>query len=183
MLTEDDRLRLLQLARIALEARVRGDAVPLRPDDESLRRRCGAFVSIHRRSGLLRGCLGRLECDMALADVVVHLAAVVADSDPRFDRVHPAELDDLTIEISVLTPEREIASVDEIEIGRHGLIVEQGTRRGLLLPQVPVEHGWDLPRFLEHTCLKAGLPGNAWRGGARLYVFEAEVFAESIRRA
>ena len=89
------------------------------------------------------------------------------------------EVDEVDIEISVLTPEREIASVDEIEIGRHGLIVQQGHRRGLLLPQVATEYGWDVDTFVGHTCLKAGLPTDAWRSGARLFVFEALVFGET----
>ena len=102
----------------------------------------------------------------------------MSDSDPRFEPVGPEELDEIDVEISVLTPEREIESVDDIEVGRHGLIVEQGYRRGLLLPQVAVEHRWDRTTFLEHTCLKAGLPRDAWQHGARLLVFEAEVFGD-----
>jgi uncharacterized protein (TIGR00296 family) len=82
----------------------------------------------------------------------------------------------------VLTPEREITSIDEIRVGRHGLIIERGFCRGLLLPQVPVEQGWDVTTFLEHTCLKAGLPRDAWSRGARLKVFEAEVFGEAQPR-
>ena len=137
----------------------------------------GAFVSIHR-AGELRGCLGRIESDWPLSQVITHLAAVVADSDPRFDPVEPHELGELDIEISVLLPEREVYSIEDIEVGRHGLIVEHGSRRGLLLPQVPTEHGWDRRTFVEHTCLKAGLPPHAWHDGARLFVFEADVFAE-----
>src|SRR4051794_37276283 len=120
MLTTDDQQRLLQLARLALEARVRRDAPPLRPGEDSFTVRCGAFVSIHRGAAL-RGCLGRLDCDMTLAEVIVPLATVVADSDPRFEPVQPSELDQLAIEISVLTPERGIDSIADIHIGRHGL--------------------------------------------------------------
>ncbi len=178
MLSEDERLELLRLARLALESRVRGERAPTADASGTLAILSGAFVSIHRGEAL-RGCLGRLTCDMPLAHVVQHLAAVVADSDPRFHPVQPLELEELDIEISVLTPEREVASIAEIEVGRHGLIVEQGYRRGLLLPQVAVEHGWGVERFVEHTCLKAGLPRDAWRRGARLLVFEAEVFGES----
>ena len=87
-------------------------------------------------------------------------------------------LEDIALEVSVLTPEREIRSIDEIELGRHGLIVEQRSRKGLLLPQVPTEHGWDRETFVSQTCLKAGLPADAWRHGARLLVFEAQVFGE-----
>ncbi len=177
MITPLDQQRLLALARRALEAHVGGESPPPPETGGALDLPRGAFVSLHRR-GELRGCLGRLETDWALSEVVLHLAAVVADSDPRFVPVTPAELSDVTIEISVLTSEREIASPDEIELGRHGLIVERGAQRGLLLPQVPVEHGWDLATFVEHTCLKAGLPAAAWRHGARLLVFDAQVFGE-----
>jgi AmmeMemoRadiSam system protein A len=175
-ITDDERKRLLALARQALVARVNRQPLPQPPHGGSFDLVRGAFVSIHRH-GALRGCLGRLE-PQRLSETVVHLAAVVADSDPRFEPVGPAELDEIDVEISVLTPELEIASVDEIDVGRHGLIVEQGYRRGLLLPQVPLEHEWDRITFLEHTCLKAGLPRDAWQHGARLLVFEAEVFGD-----
>jgi AmmeMemoRadiSam system protein A len=177
LLGVEDQQRLLDLARRCLEARVRRQPQPPVEHDGALDARRGAFVSIHNDEDL-RGCLGRLEADRAVADVVAHLATVVADSDPRFAPVGPDELASLVIEISVLTPESEIADVAEIEIGRHGLIVEQGSRRGLLLPQVATEHGWDCETFLTHTCIKAGLPPDAWRRGARLFRFEAQVFQE-----
>lgn len=119
---------------------------------------------------------------MPLPSLVFHLAQEVADSDPRFDPVTPGELRDISVEISVLTPEHEIASPDEIEIGRHGLIIERGSRRGLLLPQVPAERGWDRETFLAQSCLKAGLPADAWLHGARIFIFEAEVFGEEESR-
>src|SRR5512132_1740416 len=159
----EERARLLALARRALAARVNRQPRPDPPAGGVFELARGAFVSIHRH-GVLRGCLGRLE-PQRLAETIVHLAAVVSDSDPRFEPVAEAELDEIDLEISVLTPEREIESVDDIEIGRHGLIVEHGYRRGLLLPQVPVEHRWDRVTFLEHTCLKAGLPRDAWQHG------------------
>ena len=176
----DDRARLLALARQALEARVRRLPPPSCPYGGVFDLPRGAFVTIQHR-GELRGCLGRLE-PQRLADTILHLAAVVSDSDLRFDPVQSHELSDVDLEISILTPEWEIASIDEIEIGRHGLIVEQGYRRGLLLPQVPVEHDWRVMTFLEHTCLKAGLPRDAWQRGACLKVFEAEVFGEQEAR-
>ena len=137
-------------------------------------------MSIHLR-GTLRGCLGRLTLEAPLGQTIVHLAGVVADSDPRFSAVLPRELPDLQIEISVLTPAYEVRSVEEIEVGRHGLIVEHGHCRGLLLPQVAVEHGWPCETFLEHTCIKAGLARDAWKKGARILVFEAQVFGEDQR--
>jgi AmmeMemoRadiSam system protein A len=170
-----DRDRLLALARRALEARVQRGGEP--DADFVVDVTCGAFVSIFRH-GELRGCLGRLNSPLPLARLVVQLAQAVADSDPRFTRVMPQELPAIRFEISVLTPEREVESIDDIEIGRHGLIVEQGTSRGLLLPQVATEMEWDRDTFLNHTCMKAGLPADAWRRGARVFVFEAEVFGE-----
>ena len=177
MLTAEDRQRLLGLARRCLEARVRREPAPAVERGGGLDLPMGAFVTIHI-AGDLRGCLGRLETDRPIADNVAHLAAVVSDSDPRFHPLGAFELQDTDIEISALTPEEDVRDPSEIEVGRHGLIIEQGHRRGVLLPQVATEHGWDRETFLEQTCLKAGLPGDAWRRGARILRFEAEVFGE-----
>ena len=177
MIDRNDQRRLLEIARRALEARVRREPTPAVELSGTFALRRGAFVSIHCR-GDLRGCLGRLTLDGPLGQTIIHLAGVVADSDPRFDPVSAGELGDLDIEISVLTLEREITSIDEIEVGRHGLIVEAGDRRGLLLPQVATEQAWDRETFLEHTCVKAGLPRDAWQKGARILIFEAQVFGE-----
>ena len=130
-------------------------------------------------TGISRGCLGHIETEATLADTIVQLAAAVSDSDPRFDAVSTLELDGIDLEISVLTPAHQIHSIADIDVGRHGLIVEQGPRRGLLLPQVASEQGWDALTFASHTCLKARLPADAWRDGARMLVFEAQVFGES----
>lgn len=139
---------------------------------------CGAFVTIHHR-GHLRGCLGRVGTSAPLGDTIAHLAAAVSDSDPRFLPVSTGELEEIDIEISILTPEREIRAIAEIAIGHHGLIIEQGAHRGLLLPQVATEHGWDAQTFASHACLKAALPADAWRRGARMLVFEAQVFGRT----
>jgi AmmeMemoRadiSam system protein A len=173
----EDQQRLLTLARLAFEARVRRTAPPMVAQDGALGRPCGAFVTIHCR-GELRGCLGHTETHAPLAETIVHLAGAVADSDPRFEPVSLTELEDIDIEISVLTPEREVRSIAEIVLGRHGLIVEQGHRRGLLLPQVATEHGWDRETFVSYTCRKATLAPDAWRRGARIFVFQAQVFGE-----
>ena len=179
MLTLDDQLSVLSVARQALEARVARFGAPDVECVGPFALRCGAFVSIHRGDDL-RGCLGRLTADWRLGRTIVHLGGAVADRDPRFPPVMPSELPLLQIEISLLTPERPIASVDDIEVGRHGLIVEHGYARGLLLPQVATEHAWDRETFLEHTCMKAGLPRDAWTNGARIHVFEAHVFSEVV---
>jgi AmmeMemoRadiSam system protein A len=177
MLSEADRVRLLQLARCCLEARVRREPPPPPARGGGLDIAMGAFVTIHT-GGDLRGCLGRLESDRPVAETVAHLAALVSDSDPRFLPLQVVELPHTEIEISTLTPEEHVRDVSEIETGRHGLIVEVGLCRGLLLPQVATEHGWDRDTFLAHTCLKAGLPADAWRRGAKIFKFEAEVFGE-----
>ena len=178
MINEVEQKQLLALARHALEARVAGLRVSEVACTGPLALRCGAFVSIHSGEDL-RGCLGRLTVDAPLGATILHLGGAVADSDPRFPPVTAEEVAFLHIEISLLTPERPVASIDEIEVGRHGLIVEHGRARGLLLPQVAAEHAWDRETFLEHTCIKAGLPRTAWRAGARILVFEAVVFSEA----
>ena len=177
MIGTQDQRRLLDLARQALEARVRQLLPPSVGQGGAFDWARGAFVTIHYR-GELRGCLGRLELDMSLGETIAHLAAVVSDSDPRFAPVSTSELSGIDVEISVLTPEWEISSMENIEIGRHGVIIEEGPRRGLLLPQVATDHGWDRVMFLSHACLKASLPADAWRRGARILIFEAQVFGE-----
>ena len=173
--------RLVSLARRALEAHVRGEPRPPRPPGSVRAASTGAFVSIHTAGGDLRGCLGRLQPSGPLVDTVVELAAAVADSDPRFVPVRPHELASLHVEVSVLGPEREVGGPAHVEVGRHGVIVEYGAARGLLLPQVAIEYRWDSRTFVEQACVKAGLPRHAWQQGARIYVFEAEVFSESSR--
>lgn len=176
MIDDLTKRRLLDVARAAARAQVLGHPLPVAPVDLVLAG-AGVFVSLHH--GLrLRGCLGSLGDREPLAEAVARLAAAVCHQDPRFAPVHPDELPALAVEISVLSPRRLITDIAEIEVGRHGLIVEQGWRTGLLLPQVATEHGWDRERFLAHTCLKANLPRDAWRKGASVYRFEAEAFAD-----
>ena len=182
MINEADEKPLLSIARQALEARVAGDRPPDVVCVGPLALRCGAFVSIHH-GDQLRGCLGRLSPGSPLGATLVYLGGALADSDPRFPPVSPDELPFLQVEISLLTAERAIASVDQLTIGRHGVIVEQGRSRGLLLPQVATEFGWDSETFLEQACVKAGLPREAWRTGARILVFEARIFAETAPAA
>jgi AmmeMemoRadiSam system protein A len=177
MFEHDDCRRLLAIARSALEARVRREIDRTPEISGTLGTPRGAFVSIHHGDDL-RGCLGRLEADWAVGRVVAHLGRAVADSDLRFPPVTVAEIPALTVEISILGPEREMRSPDDIEIGRHGLIVENGLRRGTLLPQVAAERQWDVATFLEQTCLKAGLSADAWTCGASVLLFDAQVFSE-----
>lgn len=137
----------------------------------------GAFVTL-RLEGRLRGCVGHIEASDPLAETVRRVAALAATADPRFDAVTAAELPRVTVEVSVLGPLYEPDDPASLKIGRHGVVVDDGPCRGLLLPQVAVERGWDARRFLREACRKAGLSGNAWRRTARVRVFDAEVIAE-----
>lgn len=178
MLTDARREALLRTARAAVEATVRGEDVVLPPAD-GLEDASGVFVTIKRR-GELRGCLGVLELRGSLEREVARCARDSAREDPRFPPVRPDELPETSIDVSVLGPLEQIDPSDEaaLVIGRHGLVIEQGSRRGLLLPQVAPEWGWTRDEFLRHTCRKAGLPEDAWRNGAQVFRFEADVFAE-----
>lgn len=138
----------------------------------------GAFVTL-KRGGRLRGCIGTLECRRALDQEVARVAVSAAREDPRFEPLEPSELEGLEVEVSVLGPLEPIDPLDEcaFEIGPHGLVVEQGSRRGVLLPQVATEWRWDREMFLSQTCVKAGLPPDAWRKGAKVFRFAAEVLS------
>lgn len=139
----------------------------------------GAFVTI-REGGELRGCIGYIESPLPLWRVVQEVADKAAFEDPRFSPLEPDEFGRMTIEISVLTAPQRMRTPDEIVIGEHGLIIEHGGRRGLLLPQVATEYGWDREEFLQHVCRKAGLAPGAWRdAGATLYLFRADIIGEA----
>jgi len=181
-LTEPEQQILLKLARGALQESVRRHALPETEElPAALREPCGAFVSLHKGERL-RGCIGYVEPLKPLFVTVRECAMAAALRDPRFEPVTAKELPSLRLEISVLSPLADVAP-DEIEVGRHGLLVSRGALRGLLLPQVAVEWKWDRERFLEETCLKAGLPPDAWRHGARLQAFTAQVFEEQPQHA
>jgi len=182
MIPEIERRLLLRLAREAIVAHVTGVPAPPTPQgyEPLLDRPAAAFVTLHDR-GALRGCIGHLEPNEALGRVIARCAVAACSSDPRFPPVAASELPAIDIELSLLGQLEPIAGPDDIEIGRHGLVAELGSRRGLLLPQVATEWAWDRETFLAHTCHKAGLPRDAWKHGARLWRFEAEVFGELIR--
>ncbi len=177
----DDRQKklLLEIARAAIVAAVEGKPRPEIPaEDQDLRRPGGAFVTLHRGSRL-RGCIGQVPGQDPLIEVVAHCAALAALEDPRFQPVAPDEVSTIEVEISVLSTPQDILPQD-IVAGTHGLIVSQGYDRGLLLPQVATHFGWSSLRFLEETCVKAGLPPHAWRDpNSRIQAFTAEVFSEA----
>jgi hypothetical protein len=176
-LSADDRAAVLTLARDVVAAAAAGQRLPEPAAEGALALRAGAFVSLHR-GGDLRGCIGHIGDDLTLVQVICRCAAAAAVEDPRFPPVTPAEVPGLHIEISVLAGIERVTDVELIEVGRHGLIVEQQRHKGLLLPQVASEHHWDRPTFLAQTCRKAGLPPDAWQRGASISRFEAEVFGE-----
>ena len=183
-MSEADRRLLLQLARDAIEAHVgqsrqRAIESAIRsPQSPILARPSGAFVTIHKR-GDLRGCIGHIEPTEPIGHVVPRCAVAACSSDPRFPPITSAELGEIRIEISLLGPLESIAGPRDVAIGRHGLVVERGWQRGLLLPQVATQWRWDADAFLAHTCQKAGLPRDAWRHGVTIWRFEAEVFGEA----
>ena len=178
MTTASDRDRLLALAHTALDAYVRGEKTPA-PDPDLVVAGSGAFVSVHAEHRL-RGCLGTLDAAANLTPAIVRLAQDVAHLDYRFPPIVADELPGLSIELSIMTTPELVKDPASIVIGRDGLIVEQGRQRGLLLPQVATDHGWDRETFLAQTCVKAGLPSDAWRRGATVWRFSAEVFGEPV---
>jgi AmmeMemoRadiSam system protein A len=182
-LDDESRKHLLRVARSAI-ARAIGAAEPRIAEPSPVDRhliprdlRAGAFVTL-RMHGQLRGCIGYPDSELPLLEVVGRCAVSAAISDPRFPAVNVDEWRDIDLEISVLGPLEEVADLSQVVVGRHGLVVELGRRRGLLLPQVATEWNWTVTEFVSQTCLKAGLPRDAWRSGATLYRFEAQVFGE-----
>lgn len=177
-LSSEEQAALLRLARQSLEAHVcRKPLPPVQVEFPRLRQRRGAFVTL-KKHGELRGCIGHIWPVKPLYQTVIEMAEAAALYDYRFPPVKPEELEDLTIEISVLSPLRPISDLREIEVGKHGIYLTYGRFSGLLLPQVATEQGWDREEFLAHTCLKAGLPPDMWRRGAKIQVFTAQVFGE-----
>jgi len=179
-LSETARIELLGLARGTLEAHFRSEPPPRLPSDraETFGQSRALFVTL-RKAGALRGCIGTLSPDGDLSRTVPLFVIRAALEDPRFPALTAEELSECAIEISVLTPPRPVEDPEEIVVGRDGLILEFGGRRGLLLPQVAEEWGFDRPTFLTEVSRKAGLPPDAWRlPGAKLWSFQAEVFSE-----
>jgi AmmeMemoRadiSam system protein A len=179
-LTEEERATLLALARLSLARAVEGLPLPELPDmlppALAAPRRC--FVTL-RASRQLRGCIGFAEAKHALAEAVIELARAAALEDFRFRPVEPREVSGLSVEISVLGEPAPMSCEQDLEPGRHGVIVSRGPQRALLLPQVATEQGWDARTLLDHCCLKAGLVSGAWKDGrTEVQLFEAEVFGD-----
>jgi AmmeMemoRadiSam system protein A len=178
-LSTEEKEKLLAIARESITCHVKGEQVPVFDvKEENLLKCVGCFVTI-KSDGKLRGCLGQFTSGKPLHMLVREMAVAAATRDPRFYPMRNEDLANFELEISVLSPLERIDSVDEIEVGKHGLYIEKNFYRGVLLPQVAVEYGWDRNTFLSQTCLKAGLGKDDWKDEAEIYIFSAEVFAES----
>jgi uncharacterized protein len=180
-LSPADRSALVELARAAILHRLGLGPAPSPPASGALAEPRGAFVTL-RRGGALRGCIGRFEPDGSLARTVAQMAVAAAFEDPRFPPLRPEEASDLEVHVSALGPRRPLPDPTQVRVGEHGLAVKQGWHRGVLLPVVAVEQGWDAPTFLKHACLKAGLRPDAWLDPATtVEVFDAEEFGDAPR--
>ena len=176
-LNEDEKAQLHRFVKETIRRKLDGTPLSdLETDSKNLNQDRGAFVSLHK-SGRLRGCIGHIRGDRPLKDTIRDMAIAAAFEDPRFPSLSKEEFDQLEIEISVLTPFKKVDDVNKIEVGKHGLYITKGYAAGLLLPQVATEHNWDHMTFLEQTCVKAGLPTNAWKDkDADIYIFSADIF-------
>ena len=185
-LGREEKAKLLDIARESIALYLKAGFAPLYQVSETgLLQKCGAFVTL-KKHGQLRGCIGYTVPLFPLYQTVQRAALAAALQDPRFPPLSPDELDEIEVEISVLSPLEKLEDVRQIQVGKHGLVIVKGRASGLLLPQVAVEEGWDREEFLRAVCRKAGLPEDAWKEGAELYVFTAEVFDErsyAIREA
>lgn len=170
---------LLEIARQAIIQGVKTGQEYIEPREEkALNQRNGCFVTI-KQNDQLRGCIGNFQSELPLFKEVARMAQASAAKDPRFYPLKEEDLENFSLEISVLSPLAKIESIEEIEVGKHGVYIEKSFYRGVLLPQVATEHNWDRQTFLKQTCIKAGLPTDAWEAeDAEIYVFSAQVFCE-----
>lgn len=178
-LTDQEKNTLLDIAKNAIAAKINHREIPeWNIDSGNLKLKSGAFVTL-KKQGRLRGCIGYIKAYKPLWETVQEMAVAAAFHDPRFPSLSAEEIQQLTFEISVLSPLKRIADVNDIEVGRHGLYVIRGQRSGLLLPQVATEYKWDRKTFLEETCHKAGLPPDAWKDKeTEIYIFSADYFGD-----
>lgn len=177
-MNESDRQTALRLARNAIREFLETGNELKSPEEPPFDDFRGVFISL-KIQGELRGCIGYSEPQATLGRTIVRCAIHSATEDPRFLPLTLSELDLIRIEISLLTPLRKIDDPAEVEVGSHGIVIASGMRRGLLLPQVAIEHHWDRETFLRYSCQKAGLPDDAWKfPDTSIYVFSAEVFGE-----
>ncbi len=180
-LSDQEKKTLLTLVRDTITRWIENEKKPPLPEvTDNLKTETGAFVTLHK-NGDLRGCIGHMIGTAPLIQTIQDMAIAASTQDPRFPPVQATEIPDLDIEISVLSPMKRIQDVSEIEVGTHGILLGKGWQRGVLLPQVATEQGWNRDQFIEHTCLKAGLPTDAWKDNDTIIeIFSAEVFGEDL---
>ena len=179
LLTKKEQRDLLKIARDTITSYVGSGTIPaVDTASRGLNLQSGCFVTI-KQHGQLRGCIGNFVSDQPLYRLVQEMAVSAATRDPRFYPMKQPDLDAFELEISVLSPLELISSVDEIKVGIHGIYLVKNSSRGVLLPQVATEYGWDRDTFLRQTCHKAGLPENAWQKDCLIYIFSALVFGEA----
>lgn len=177
-----DRKKILDLARRSVEAAAAGNPLPDVPAIDVLRKEGGAFVTL-RKYGSLRGCIGHFTGTGTLGRTVIEMAASAAVNDPRFPKVNSEEVDNLDLEISLLSP-MILTGPEDVVPGIHGIYIQSGFRSGTLLPQVAVEQEWDRETFLSQTCIKAGLSPDSWKHeNVQIYTYTAEVFGDSEKGA
>jgi AmmeMemoRadiSam system protein A len=178
LLTNKEQKELLRIARESIIAHVSGGTPPaVESTLPGLSVKSGCFVTI-KKQGQLRGCIGNFVSDSPLYQLIQEMSISSATRDPRFYPMKTPDLDEFKLDISVLSPLKKISEVEEIVVGKHGIYIVKNSNRGVLLPQVATEYGWDRQTFLKHTCLKAGLPENAWQKECEIYIFTAQVFGE-----
>jgi AmmeMemoRadiSam system protein A len=179
-LTTKEKSILLDIVKKAITAKVNNKELPkLTVNSETLKEKRGAFVTL-KKHGHLRGCIGYIKAVKPLGETVQEMAIAAAFHDPRFPSLKPDEIEELTFEISVLSPLKRIKDINEIEVGKHGLYIVRGYKSGLLLPQVAVEYKWNKESFLNETCYKAGLPAQAWMNEeTEIYTFSADYFGDT----
>jgi len=175
----DEKKYLLKLARNTIERELNiSKEVVLKKETENINKKVGAFVTLHLK-GNLRGCIGYIVGVKPLYETIIDMAKSAAFRDPRFNSVTPDEISDIDIEISVLSEMIEVNDINDIKIGRDGLLIKRDYHSGLLLPQVATEWNWDTETFLKETCRKAGLPSNSWKeSNVKIFRFSAEIFRE-----
>ncbi len=180
-LANADRARLLALARNSISRYLDSETLPLpRGFGAAAQRQQGAFVTLRKR-GALRGCVGQMHASTPTPQLIQRMALAAAFQDPRFDKVKAGEVNDLEVEISLLTPFARVRGPAAVTPGRDGLLLEKDGRSAVFLPQVATEEGWGRDELLDNLCVKAGLPTGCWRSGATLSTFQAEVFGEGGR--
>ena len=180
MISDEDKRVMLSAALTVLTAAAKGEeAAPLDLFKGIDYEPMGVFVTLHK-TGELRGCIGYIEGIKPLGDAIIEMSEAAATRDPRFAPVTEDELEEIDLEISLLSPLEKIDDPEQIEVGKHGLVIKSGYNKGLLLPQVATENNWDRDTFLEHSCLKANLPSDGWQSeDTEISIFSAEVFSES----